>query len=181
MKKETLLGNLPLLLGIALPILFVISISLAIYLPTLSIKPAHDFLYTQDSRSGYSYNGYQNEYHIESGKVTLVPSEARTLGANESPRPSAPRLYYYNTSTNAAREISYEEAQALSVISGPTSPDGYLVEYRYNSSGIFDLFGGNGDGSGYYVTKGGAGKKLPALSAGTDSYRGNVAIIGWIK
>lgn len=182
MKKETLIRNLPLVLGIVLPFLFVITVSLMAYLPALGIRPAHDFLYTQETQPGYMYSyQYQNEYRIEDGRVLLVPSEAYVPSRDERPRVLAPQLYYYDSETGAAREISYEEARTFPVVAGPTSPDGYLIEYRVNSNGVFGLFGGSDNGSGYYVTKGGAGKELPALSAGARGYRDNVAIIGWVK
>lgn len=182
MKKGAILRNLPFVLAAVLPVAFVLVVMLMALMPSLTIQPEHDFLYRQEENSAYLYRyGYMNEYRIEDGRVVLVPSEAYTPGTDQA-FSEAPRLYYYDVETDSATEISYEDARELAVAPGPTSPDGYLVEHRYSSSGAFGIFGGgSGNNNGYYITKGGAGKRLPALLAGSRGYYDNVAIIGWVK
>lgn len=178
MKTTSVLRNLPLVLGIALPLVFILVVLLMAYIPQRALHPAHDFLYTSNTQP--YLHAYKNAYHVEKGKLALEPVETNTdmKGVTVD---AMPPLYRYDVQTGVVTEVSYEAAQSLTLTSGPTSPDGYFVDYRYNSSGLFDLFGGDGNSSGYYLTKGGAGKALPALSASGYRYNDAVQVIGWVQ
>ncbi len=171
--------NLPLIIGIALPILFIIVISVVIFVPSLYVKPAHDFIYTTTDR--YVYNQLPTyAYAVQSGKIALDPIQrSPSTNQNITYTTDMPTLYRYDTKNNTIHTITFEEAKAFMLDAGPSSPDGYIVGYEYNHDGIFELFGSGNDNRGYYISKGNAKKKLPGITS--DIYSNNLKLIGWIK
>ena len=175
MKKS----HLPLIVGILLPIIFIIIVSIAIFVPSLSVDPQHDFVYSAEN-SYYSYsNEYRNTYKVVNGRIALEPMPYRE---NMIYKGDMPDLYRYNIRTFTTHKISLEEAKSLNLDPGPSSPDGYSVAYEYGHSGIFELFGSNSEDDGYFISKGRGKKKLPGLPV--DGYYrnpGSFKFIGWIK
>ncbi len=171
--------NLPLIIGIALPVLFIIIISIVIFAPSYFINPTHNFVYILEN-DRYGYNpGYLNTYDVEGDHVALIPTP---LQQNNPKLGDAPKLYMYDVKTDTSHEISFEEAKKLTLDPGPSSPDGYSVGYLYNHDGIFELFGSNGNNSGFFITKGNGKKKITSLSGDRYySYQGNFKLIGWVK
>ncbi|MES2436620.1 MAG: hypothetical protein V4519_01295 [Patescibacteria group bacterium] len=175
--------NLPLIVGLALPFVFILLIAVVVYLPNVFIKPQHDFLYTMADRNNYNYNTvYKNTYAIENGGLVQRPVELPKLNENDTRVIiDAPKLYRYNVKDSTNKEISFTEAQSLKIDVGPSSPDGYIVAYRYNHNGVFELFGSNGNNSGYFISKGKGGKKLIGLDSAGYYYENNFTLLGWIK
>lgn len=170
--------NLPIIIALALPILFVVIITGVLFVPTLSLKPSYNFIYS--SNNGY-YPYYMNIYKVNDQKqVTMEPNPSynatNSYGYNDSQ--NAPNLYMYDIITNTVKQITLEEAQRYVVDPGPSSPDGYQVNYNYNNNGIFEIFGGGSRRSGYVISKGSASKALPAMVG--DAYYGSYTFIGWI-
>lgn len=171
MKQNTLLKHLPLVVGILLPLVFVgVAVGMSVA-STSKIQPAHDFIYVTDQSP---YATFASEYRVESDRVVLVSTPV--VEGREGTRRGAPTLYRYNVKENTTTALSEADARALSVTPGPSSPDGYIVEHRYGGS--FGIFGG-GDESGFYVSKEGVGKRLPALTNERSAY--GFAVIGWIR
>jgi hypothetical protein len=180
--------NLPLVVGIALPVVFVIVISIVLFVPSFFIKPQHDFLYTTDEREYYyNYNPeYQNTYEVENGSIVVVPNTVNSNSNSNSDsdiplKGETPTLYRYDIETNTSHQITLEEAKNLSLDPGPSSPDGYAVSYHYGHDGIFELFGSDNDNNGHYISKGNARKRLATLSGDTYRSYGYFKLIGWIK
>lgn len=174
--------NLPIIIGVTLPIIFILLISLLAFGPTWSIKPAHNFIYSHDNRDYYYGRHYRNEYDVEGGKVVMKSRAISKVNQENVTFEDAPPLFLYNVSNNSTHEIGLAETMALNLDPGPTSPDGYLVEYRSGNYGVFELFGSNNSVSGYYMTKDQAGKKLPGFQ--NDRYGGydsNFKFLGWVK
>ncbi len=91
----------------------------------------------------------------------------------------APDLYMYDAVADESKLISYEDAAKLTLVEGVISPDGYTVSNMYQSSGFFDMFGGN-DGYGVYATRKNYRVKLsvPQLNA----YGGDdLGFIAWVN
>jgi hypothetical protein len=173
--------NLPLIVGIALPILFILIISALVFLPSLSIKPQYNFLYTNQD-DYYSYGqGYKNTYKVENGKIALEPLPVPPKGELISYKSDSPKIYFYDFKNNSSHEITWKDALKLNLDPGPSSPDGYNVSYYYGNDGIFELFGSGNNSRGYFVSKGSAKKKLSGLLADNYSYQGNFKFIGWVK
>lgn len=177
--------NLPIIIGIALPLVFIAVISIVLFVPSLFVKPGYDFLYTTDERDYYyDYDGaYQNTFRVVDGRITLEPVAVRSDVVPVKPlvyKAAMPTLYRYDVETDTSREVSFVEAQKLSLDPGPSSPDGYTVEYDYGHDGIFEIFGSNGNGNAYVISKGNGGKRLTGL-AGDRYYYGNFRLLGWVK
>jgi hypothetical protein len=143
--------NLPLITGIALPIIFIAAISIVVFASSLSIRPQHDFIY---SLSSLDY------YHQDAASTTL---------------------YLYDLRTNSSHQIASSDVSTYALDPGPSSPDGYTVQYEYNNDGLFDLFGSGGNDSGYFIEKGGAGKKLTGMAGTGTYYQGDFKLVGWVK
>lgn len=193
--------HLPLIVAIALPIIFIGILALVIAVPSMRISPQHDFIYIDkqelNSKSmAYPYvpTYYKNVYEIEEGKLVLKPLGIQPDGIRVMPDGSriypvpgeqveyidAPKLYYYSVDENTSREISFADAQGLSLVPGPSSPDGYNVSYEYNSDGIFELFGSDSN-SGYVITKGTGRKTLTGMPSDQNYYGGSFTLIGWVN
>jgi hypothetical protein len=173
--------NLPLIVGISLPILLIAIVSLVIFIPSLSIKPQYSFIYiANDGFSDYD-QFYKNTYVIENEQIALKPVPTRK-DVTFKLKGDSPILYFYDMKNNTSRKISLEEAQEYLVDAGPSSPDGYTVTYQYNTDGIFDLFGSRGNNGEYIISKGRGSKKLTGL-AFTDQnyYQQNLTLVGWVK
>jgi len=179
--------NLPLVIGIALPLVFIVVISLFVFLPSFFISPQHNFVYSSFDDYYYGYNqAYLNTYKVENGTISLQPVLVRdaegVITNSEKPVAEMPILYIYDMSTHSSHQITFEEAKKLSLDPGPSSPDGYTVGYRYGHDGIFELFGSNNNNNGLFVSKGTSQKKLSGMADGNQYwYQGNFRLIGWVK
>ncbi len=140
--------------------------------------------------SYYSNSSYRNTYKISDGKInTEQNATAKNNGMIDSKTAilyiaDNPPLYLYDVKNNSSHQITLDEAKKYNLDPGPSSPDGYNVGYGYSSSGIFELFGSNGNNSGYYISKNNSKKRLGGL--GNDyrySYYGSgyFNLIGWVK
>ncbi len=179
--------NLPLIIGIALPLVFIIIISIVIYAPSLFIKPKHNFIYTTNTYSN-SYNQFVY-YKVENNRITTEttsapkPGQVVTVYENNVNPEGLPPLYLYDVKNDTSRQITLEEAQKFIVEAGPSSPDGYTIQYDYSHDGIFELFGSSRNNQGQYITKGNGRKKLSGLGGDAYGYRYdyNFRLVGWVK
>lgn len=171
--------NLPLVVGVSLPFIAIIVLSLVIFTPNLSIKPEYNFLYTVDDGSYYGY--YRNTYAIENGRLIIKPIQV-TTNNNIVYKGDVPTLYFYDTKQDTSRLISVQEVASFFMVPGPSSPDGYTVSYQYGHNGIFELFGSDTSNRGYFISKGSGKKRLGGLVGG-DYYlsQQGFKIIGWTK
>jgi hypothetical protein len=180
--------HLPLIVGISLPFVLIVIVLVAVFLPNMFVNPQYNFVYSNYSHDRYYYeNAFKNYYELENGKIVLKP--VVNLAEIEKNYPNrilldAPELFLYDVKNDAARKISLEEANALNLVSGPTSPDGYTVSYRYGHNGIFEIFGSDNDNRGFFISKGNASKKLPALTNFDGRYYysdANFGVLGWVQ
>jgi type II secretory pathway pseudopilin PulG len=180
--------HLPLIVGLALPVLFIIIISLVVFLPSITIKPQHNFLYTKvDSYNRYGQS-YTTAYKVEDSKITTVitpiPNYKELYGTTTSLLKEAvnlPDLYLYDVKSNTSHKITLDQAQTYTLDPGPSSPDGYTVAYNYSNDGIFDLFGSSNSNDGYFISKGNGKKKLNSIDSDGYYSSSNFRLIGWIK
>ncbi|NDE68119.1 hypothetical protein EB052_00770 [bacterium] len=185
--------HLPLIVAISLPVLFIIIISLVLYVPAMTVNPSSDFIYSYGSDTGYYSTGwYRNTYKVSDGHLVTVPAYATDKNAVPGastipPRGDYPPIYRYDVKVGASHEISLDTARGLVLDAGPSSPDGYSVSYEYGRGNIFDLFGSNSEASGYFISKDGAKKRLngivgPNGTINQYSYGDQgLKIVGWVK
>ncbi|MEI8337586.1 MAG: hypothetical protein WCF92_00385 [bacterium] len=177
--------HLPLIIGISLPIVFIIIISAVIFIPSISIRPQYNFIYTSGNNQ-YQYNQiYSNTYSVENNQLVLqtVPVQIEQKNNPNIKVIEDSILYLYDVKNNTSHQITFDEAKKYIVDAGPSSPDGYTVKYEYNNSGIFDLFGGSqNNGSGLFIEKDNGKKALTGMTNNNQySYYGDFKLIGWIK
>lgn len=180
MNKE----KLPIIVGLALPIFFIVFVAVWISFRTSSVQPEHSFIYAiSDETSPAKYGVlFENNYAVENGKIILKPvtfSKDEILNYDMC---EAMDLYFYDVKNNVNRKIPLDEAQKYVIDNSNSSVDGYSVAYEYGNSGIFEIFGNNNENSGYFITKidGGAKKKLN-ISLGNNYWNNDFRFIGWIK
>lgn len=165
--------HFPILVGIALPLVFVLIVAFMAFIPSLSVNPAYDFIY---SGNGYYSGPYLNKYKVVNNRLSLEPVVLRDQLSSKG---EAPKIFLYRVKDNSVHEISLQEAVALNLDPGPSSPDGYTVNYDYGHNGIFELFGSDNSNRGYFITKDRARKKLTGF--GNNMYGSDFNFIGWIK
>lgn len=171
--------NITLVIGISIPILMILFVAGSIYLPGLFIKPHFNFLYASGDDSYYYYkNGYQ--YSVQNDK--LIKNEIKQLeNQNYNPPRVESKLYLYDVVKNESKEISFADAQNLTLNSSTKSPDDFEVVYGSRGDGFFPFFlGGETDYNARYLKGHNVNKKLN-LQLNGGSYYNNFRFIGWIK
>lgn len=168
--------NISLIVGIAIPVLMIALVAASIYLPGLfSPAPKVNFLYV----IGDDY--YQGrQYAIENGKLTK-----REVKYPEHYTPGVVRLFIHDVTTNQSREVSFAEAQQLSLDANAKSPDEFEVVYGSRGDGIFPLlFFHSEDYNAVYLKGHNTSKKLNLQAPPTGSYYyypNRFRFLGWIK
>lgn len=180
MNKE----KISIVVGLALPVLFIIFIAVWLSVRTSSVQPQSNFIYTVAGEYSPQKYGvlFENNYIVENGKIKLKPVlHTKDEIANYDMR-KAMDLYVYDVKNNINQKVTVEEAQKLLITDSNISPDGYWVAYEYGNGGIFEIFGGNDSNSGYFITKvdGGAKKKIN-IEFGRNYWDNEFRVIGWIK
>lgn len=173
--------NASLILGISIPILMIVLIAASIYLPGLFIKPKFNFLYLS-GEFRYDYNN-QPLYIIENEKLikNKITYYEDTYRYYTPPKYDA-KFYIYDVTTNESKQVSFEEAQKLTLDSNKKSPDGFEVVYGSRGDGFFPFFyGSETDYETRYLKGNNVSKKLNIQLSRTYSFYNNFNFIGWIK
>ena len=158
--------NIPLIVALSIPVLMIVLIAAAIYLPALFVKPPKtNFIY---SAGDYCY---QLRYSVKGGKII----ENQIKEENSYCRNSPPvKLFYYDVQSNTAREITLDEAAGLALDDSLKSPDGFEVAFGNYGSDFF-FFSGSVD-SGQYLEKGAYSRRLNIIGSNYG-----FKFIGWVK
>ena len=174
--------NISLIIGLAIPLVMIVLVAASIYLPGLfAPSPRFNFLYVLGDDY---YQGQQ--YVVEKGK--LIKREVK-YPEHYTPyypyTPGVARLFVHDVVRNESREISFEDAQQLSLNANIKSPDGFEVVYGSSGDGIFPLFFFHDtDYSTVYIKGHNASRKLN-LQAGTTGgyyyYYNRFRFLGWIR
>lgn len=165
MPQSKLKKAIPILL-ILTPFLLVGLVLALLYAPYLwTDKPSVDFIYSGQNSWCQVY-----EYYIQDQKISK-----RDLNRDCSD-PESPVLFYHNVTENRSREISFEEAQNLTLDSSNKSSDGFILERKSNSSGgiLFSSYN-----SGFYLTKGQVSFEQNLFDNDFYSYRDR-PFVGWV-
>lgn len=175
--------NPAIIIGISLPILMIILVASVIYVPSFLVKPQHNFVYS-DYRPNYDYYNYTKYYDLVDGQIVekLTPgknTQSEVVYAEQNK--IVPKLYLYDVKEHSSKEISLQDANKFSLVAGPSSPDGFSLEYEYGNNGIFELFGSSGRDRGLFLKKGMAKERLSISN--TNYYYGadRFSVIAWIK
>jgi len=193
-KKE----NLPVISALVLPVVLILAVAVFAYFSNKGAGSAYDFLYVDAARPYPSYqNGqcitYSEYYEIDGSQLierpgpvavpepgSAVPAAAPYCsGYTQVVKKDAPDLYLYNHSDGSSKEISYADATKLDLVDGQVSPDGYTVGGGYQSSGIFDIFGG-GDSYAIYASTKEKSVRLSIPEGGMYN-EDEFGFIAWVK
>lgn len=183
--------NIVILLAFILPILLIIGVTLSVYLPSLFLSTQYNFVYTSctDGISGYDQyncNNYpQKRYSVINNKIVLNTIDPNLDSDNDKipdiNESYTVRIFLHDTEKNESREITFEEAQTLTLNSFLSSPDGVAVTGNYSGDSSFFIFGGSSSSYGYYLTKGNSKDKLNLINSPGQYYpRDNFQFVGWV-
>ncbi len=183
--------NFALVLAFGLPMLLIAAVALSTYLPGVFLSTHYNFVYTSctDGVKYYPYscdNYLQKRYGVVNGKLVRnsvnLSEDADKNGVPDFNTEYSDRIFLHDTKLNESREITLEEAQALTLNNLLTSPDGVTVSSGYTTRhGGFFLFDGGSSSYGYYLTKGRSRSKLQLINT-TDQYyyQNNFQFLGWV-
>jgi len=151
--------HIPIIIGITLPIVLVIAVAIAVWIPRLTADPQYDFVYVYDGTRGPSSECMN--YFIDDGeliKQTFDMNDERTravagLSSNTVCYSADAQLYRYDVSKQVSKRISVEGAQQLDLDDGRVSSDGYRLVRDVNRGGIFEIFGRSSNLSNWYLQK----------------------------
>ncbi|MDD5568834.1 MAG: hypothetical protein PHG23_00205 [Candidatus Pacebacteria bacterium] len=165
--------NITLILGLVLPILTIAVIIALIYIPRYTNHPQYSFVYIE------SYDYYQS-YIVRNGKIVyqdlnVPPKPVPSGGTSTLPA----RFFVYDTKEDKETEITFEQAQMLSLYDSQKSPDGYEIINGENSPGLF-FNNYQIDRNSLFIVGHGLNKKLNIHAIGNNFY-GNLVFLGWIK
>ena len=165
--------NLPLIIGVLIPVVMILFIAGSIYLPRAAMRPKYNFL--------YATNGYENAYVIKDGRLAEWQAPTSTQDAYyPPPKPLAvSQLYLYDVKKDKSLALSFEEAKNFHLDPNPISPDGYEVSRGQGGGGFFPFFYDGGDYSSWYLKGQNTWKKLAIRT--NEPYYYDVRFLGWVE
>lgn len=170
MKKE----NLPLVIGLLIPLLMIVFVMISVYVPALLTQPKYNFVYG----AGGDYYVLES-YAVQNG--TLIKKEVKYPPKHIEPPVIEPKLYVYDVVNNTVKEISFDEAQKLNLSSARMSPDGFEISSGSEDYSIFSLFFSRGDYYGAkYIRGHGISKRLNMFREDRSWSYINFRFIGWV-
>lgn len=179
MKKE----NIPLVVGLAIPVILVVILGLVIYMPRLFIEPQYDFIYAVGDYPSYvnAATNQQIEYTVFNGelikRVTPYDREKKVYQTNDT------EFYRYDVSAKNNIRLADEDVMRVDLDTAKKSPDGFELNYGNDAENIFEgIFGGGRDYSERVLEKGAVALPVNLTGAGgiDYSYRNDWHFIGWV-
>jgi hypothetical protein len=172
--------NIPLILALAIPVVMILAVALAIYLPGIGQSPKYNFLYMSGSNIYYGYG--QQEYTVSGGRLVQNPPQTAPNAYPPNyvqPDIAKPHFYVYDVSKDTATEITFEQAQTYHLDSSLTSPDGYSIAQGNGGGGDFIFGGGGGDYNSWFIKGHNRAHKLNLKLTAPNYY--NFQFLGWIE
>jgi hypothetical protein len=166
--------DIALIIGLAIPLLMIVFVAGAIYLPRLFSSldpPQHDFLYLVGSPYG------DERYLVVDGRL-----EVRKVDPPDYTPPGAdwPRmLYVHHVATNSSEAISFEAAAKLTLDSSPRSPDGFEIVHGRKSEFFFPILSTT-DYQTRYLQQDSWSRKLDLETGSDTGYPSMFNFLGWI-
>ncbi len=164
--------NIPLIIGIALPLLMIVFVAASIYVPRwFTDPPQYDFLY-----SNADYYRLDYDYEVVDGRLIKIYSATdRDISESDLLIIEEEAVFYlHDLSENESEKISFDLASDLILDDSKESPDGYKIE-RGSGGGMF----GNNNYNKLYIKGNGSSRKLD-LERGTGYRYYDFNFIGWI-
>lgn len=182
--------NFAIVLAFALPVALIAIVAVSAYVPSLFLSTDYNFIYSSCSAGTDYYTYYCNTYlqkrhAVVDGKLAINSLDP----LQDSDRDGIPdvnenytaRIFLHDTQKNESREITLEEAKALTLNGLLTSPDGVTVSGNYDNGDDFLFLFNNSSTFDYYLTKGRSRSRLNLIHHDDRYYyRDNFQFIGWI-
>lgn len=159
-----------LIVGMVIPVVFVLVIIGIIMVPRFLYSPQYDFLYA----TGDTYY-FDDIYSVRNNKIIKSPVNYTDKTSNDS----EPRIYHYSISNDTVTEISYEEAQQFTLDSRSKSPDGFSIECSQESNAVFFLVFDSNQNCTQQIIKGHGVNQRLDIDHGTYRYN-DIDFIGWV-
>lgn len=169
-----------------------LGVVISVYIPSLFLSTKYNFLYSVCFDGNVSYdwgcNRYaQKHYSVVNGKLvenTIDPLQDSDGDKVPDIRENYSfRLFLHDTEKNESREVTPEEAYAMTFSGMLISPDGVTVSNeRSHSVGVFPFFDGNYS-EGMYLTKGKSKSSRLNLiydQNGRSYYLDGFVFLGWV-
>ena len=184
-------NNLPMLVGIGLPVAFVVALFAFVALPGMfGAKPSVDFIFSTKGDPLYR-NVSVCEYDVVDGKLVRENYNDYAGDSVEFPvepkkiepctNKNSPELYQYSAATGALRTLSFEDAQKLVLDQGPTSSDGFIVRTSSQQYDIFYVLGAGENRSTIEIVKDGRARVTIDFPADEYYYyEDRFDFVGWI-
>ncbi|MFI5157629.1 MAG: hypothetical protein ACHQF4_02120 [Sphingobacteriales bacterium] len=153
--------------ALAIPVIMIIAVALAVYLPRIWAKPGYDFIYSTNSY-------YPEQFLVVNGKLTEqnIPASSAQMPAPYPATLPQAQIYYHDTAANLDSSITIAEAQKFNLLENSISPDGYRIEH--GQGGGLWFFGGS-NYSDVYLLGHGLSQRL------NFDGRSDFNFIGWVK
>lgn len=169
MKKE----NITLIIGLSIPVVMVLFIAGAIYLPSFFIHvdpPKYNFM--------YMINNGGDGFHYSIEKTLLTRKEIKKKNSYYNPNRRQVKFFIHDLKSHKNKELSFEDAAKVILNTNFESPDGFKVENGRRSYGFFPFY----SRSNYYtryLTKEGYSEKLKLHTNTSNTYY-NFRFLGWL-
>lgn len=189
--KKFLRENLVLAIGLSLPLLLIVLFFVATVIPkSMATPPQYEMLFTVTKYDYQNAPDYLLSYMVKDKHLVVKAKKSEEKPKNSNIN----TLLVYDAKTETVREINVdtsklnetdhemlvEETKSYEIDNSPLSPDGYRLEGpNYSGGGLIGgLFGGGYRNTGFRITKGSVGYKLPETQQ--DFYYNQVKFIGWV-
>ena len=190
--KSFIRDNLLIVVSIALPLVVIILFALASTIPSLfATPPEYDLLLSLHDRATSNSSQIRYNFVIRDGqlKASVYEIEKTAYQGN-------PRLFLYQHSSGALKEISFQIPADIGDLTDSTevavpefigrelsatllSPDGYEFRGRRSGGGLMtELFGGRRNRSDVSIAKNGAVVRVRLPSS--EYWYSNVKFVAWV-
>lgn len=134
--KRFLKNHIALVLALALPILLIIGITAAVYVPRLlTPPPSYAFVYTE------GHHGPCTRALEVREEMIVALSVGQGISSDRCQDYDMPPLYIYTPETDEHQSVTLEELERERIDENRRAPDGYRLVQNRGHRGIFELFG----------------------------------------
>jgi hypothetical protein len=158
--------NIPLIVGVTIPVLMIFFVLGSIYVPGWFVQPQYDFLYMTVNPAG----GCWQNYPVANQRLVYLERSHFSKGE------CIPTFYIHETETDMNTQLTFEEAKQLTLDGSNVSPDGFQLEYGRRDDALV-IFGGGTDYKTVYLVGRNVSKRITVNTVG--DYK-NYQFLGWV-
>lgn len=167
--------NIPLLVGLAIPVLMILFVAGSIFIPSMFIHPTYDFVYSE----GSDYYNCRWTYEVKNGKYVRMPGIVDPYAPDKTLRDCQIKLYRYDAQKDDSVEVSFEDVEKLALDDRPVSPEGFEIA-RGSGGGDFPFFYGGSSYNDMFLRRGAVSKRIKLHGTNNGYYYYDFRFIGWV-